>query len=98
MDWTTCVAFSPAAQQLTDAASEQTSSHHRPGEGGAGKGVREEGSKRGSKDSREEGGCRNRDRREVEEEGGWRKIDYICQNHVIVHIPHIYRRSGNFRC
>ena len=77
MDWTTCVAFSPAAQQLTGAASEQTSSHHRPGEGGAGKGVREEGSKGGSKDSREGGGCRNRDQREVEEEGGWRKTDYI---------------------
>ena len=56
MDWTTCVAFSPAAQQLTGAASEQTSSHlYRPGEGGAGKGVREEGSEGGSKDAREGG-------------------------------------------
>ena len=68
MDWTTCVAFSPAAQQLTGAASEQTSSHlltwgGREGEEG-GRGEREGG--RGGREG-EEGG---RERREGEEGGG----------------------------
>ena len=75
MDWTTCVAFSPAAQQLTGTASEQTSSHlYRPGEGGAGKGARE-GARMQVKEGDVGIGIRGR---YIEEEGGWRKTtDYI---------------------
>ena len=56
MDWTTCVAFSPAAQQLTGAASEQTSSH-----------LLTWGGREGEKEGRREGG---RERRGEGEEGG----------------------------
>ena len=53
MDWATCVAFSPAAQQLTGAASEQTSSHLLTWGGRE----RREGGREGG---REEGGRRER--------------------------------------
>ena len=58
MDWTTCVAFSPAAQQLTGAASEQTSSHLQTwggGEEGGRGGGRWEGGRVGERKRRERG-------------------------------------------
>ena len=55
MDWTTCVAFSPAAQQLTGAASEQTSSHLQTWEGRVGE------RERGSEGERRKEGERKRE-------------------------------------